>query len=163
MQLNDKQIAYNKRKGFEKSYTKYRELNVKPIVIKVYKGTIMHRCDITFRDGNKQTLVLHKIGTNIILSQPKMWEYPMEKLAVLDHLTKLTFENTSYTVIESNELWKPSSALRKYKVAGEVNTDESIIYALSTKSFEEKDFNDYDIRCKSTIAKIFKFRGKYVR
>jgi hypothetical protein len=163
MESNNKtQAAYNKRKDFEKkNYAQYKELDVKPISIQIILGSIMHRCNIVFGDGNKQSLVIHKIDNNLVLSQPRMWEYSMDKLAVLEYLTNIVFFNDTYTIVECAELYKESKHLKKYKIIGSINSSGSYIYALSTESFQEEDFYDYDIRCKTIVAKVFKFKTRY--
>lgn len=163
MQSKENQAAYYKRKYYEKSYIEYKELDVKSISINIILGNIMHRCNIVFRDGNKQSLVIHKIGDNLVLSQPRMWEYPMEKLAVLDYLTKIVFFNDTYTIVESAEVYKECQQLKRYKIIGHIKSSDSFTYAFSTECFDEEHFSGYDIRCKSKQAKSFKFNTSYVK
>jgi len=163
MQSKSTQKHYKERRRFEDSYTSYPELARVPITMKLIMGTIMHRCNITFQDGNKFELTLHKIGDNINLAHPKMWEYPMEKMAILDYLSNLAFFNDSFTITEQSELYKHSKELDTYRVAGELALPSHIVYGISTETFHEKHFVDYDIRVESKVAKNFKFPVKHLK
>lgn len=155
--MQSKNTQYNQRKRVENTFTKYKEINKKSIKVGLILGKTMHRVDITFSDGNHIKWSLFIVENNIIISKPRMWEYPMEKLAVMDYLTDVIFSNDTWTIIEDRELYTEDEEVKPYKISGEINTPETTIYSLATDVFHEEHFIDYDIRIISKVAKDYKF------
>ena len=143
--------------NLSKRFTKYRELEGRPIKVKFVMGSIMHRIDIEFRDGNSQKIYLHKIGDTVVLSVPRMWEYPMEKLAVLDYVTQLLLNNQTYLIVEDKELYKEDERIDFYRISGTIKSGDSICYGISTELFEDDHFTDYDVRVIKSVAKDYNF------
>ena len=154
--------TYNQRKKFEDDFLKYKDLKREKIKVTIIFGSIMHRADITFSDGNNFRLTIHKIGDDLILSQPKLWDYTEQKLAVMNYLTDLAFFNESYTIIEDIELHKTNDVIKAYKAKGEIVSPTTYKYSIHPASFHEKDFIDYDVRVTNKVAKDFKFPVKNV-
>lgn len=148
---------HNQKKRLVNKFTKYKEVNANSIKVNLILGKTMHRVDITFRDGNHIKWSLFTVENNIILSKPRMWEYTLEKLATMDYLTDVIFSNDSYTIMEDKELHVDLDDIKRYKIKGEIETPEVIIYSLATDTFHERHFIDYDIRVISKVAKDYKF------
>ena len=159
MQLKN---TYQLRKKHENDFVKYKDLKRDSITVKLVLGTVMHRVDLTFTDGNNFRLTLHKVGDDIVLAFPKMWEYSLEKLAVLDYLTNIVFFNDSYTIIEDVELYTPEDNIDYYKVVPSIISPSTYKYSIHTDSFHESHFSDFDVRIVHKVAKVFKFKTEKV-
>jgi hypothetical protein len=149
---------YKSRKRVEKQF-KIKELpDAKTVKIEIITGAVMHKCIMYFSDGNRFVLTLHRIGSTMVLSKPRMDLYTQDKLAVLDYLAQIVFENTDFIVVEDKELYKPQLQISKYQVAGFLSQEETIAYSISAELLNQKDnFKNYVIDVKSRKAKDFKF------
>lgn len=158
--MQSKNTQYNQRKRVENEYTQYAELDKRNIRINLILGRARHKVDITFLDGNHITWFLTVVENNIIIGKPRMWEYTMEKLAVMDWLTDTVFLNDVYTIIEDSELSVNDGRINKYKVKGELDSSGSLVYMLATDTFNVDDFIGYGIQIQSKVAKDYKFPTK---
>jgi hypothetical protein len=155
--MQSKSTINHQRKRLVNKFTKYKEVNPESVKVDLILGESIHRADITFKDGNRLRWSLRVTENNIVISKPRMWEYPMEKLAVMDYLTATIFSNDTYTIIEDRDLHQPNRYVDQYKIQGEISTAGTVVYCLATDVFHESHFIDYDIRILSKQAKTYKF------
>jgi hypothetical protein len=155
--MQSKNTQYNQRKRVENEHTKYKDLVKENIKIDLIIGKARHKVDITFPDGNHIVWFFTVVGNNIMVGKPRMWEYTMEKLAVMDWLTDTIFLNEVYTIVEDSELHVPDKRVTKHKVKGELDSSGSLVYMLATETFVVDDFIGYGIKINSKVAKNYKF------
>ena len=155
--MQSKNIQYNQRKRLENEYTKYKDLVKENIKVDLIIGKARHKVSIRFPDGNNIVWFLTVVENNIMIGKPRMWEYTMEKLAVMEWLTDTIFLNEVYTIIEDSELHVDDGRINKYKVKGELDSSGSLVYMLATEAFVVDDFIGYGVKIDSKIAKNYAF------
>ena len=155
--MQSKNIHYNQRKKLENDYTKYKDLDKENITVNLIIGRARHKISITFPDGNHITWYLTVIENNIVIGKPRMWEYTMEKLAVMEWLTNDIFTNDVFTIIEDDGLYGAGEIINKYKLKGDLSSSDSLVYLIPTEMLVVDDFIGYGIKVSSKEAKSYRF------